>query len=233
MENENKSTLSEKTRKMLPFIYMVLTVIGAFLIMGWDFIYVLSGYQLLAYWINIWFIFTGIFQILSLISMILLLIVSIWGWAYAAGKAKELKIGSWGLKTIAEFMFIVFCATAVLVAVFASIASGIGFGIITFGALLYFLFILATVIVYLVLWKKGAIEKEGFFALPKREKKESGNGEAIEVSLEEPKPEEEKTEEQNSAENEEQEENKPENEETEETEETEQQQKEEKGNKKK
>ena len=113
MENENKSTLSEKTRKMLPFIYMVLTVIGAFLIMGWDFIYVLSGYQLLAYWINIWFIFTGIFQILSLISMILLLIVSIWGWAYAAGKAKELKIGSWGLKTIAEFMFIVFCLCSI------------------------------------------------------------------------------------------------------------------------
>ena len=212
MENENQNTLSEKNSKMLPFIYMVLTIIGAFLIMGWDFIYVLSGYQLLAYWENIWFIFTGIFQILSLISMLLLLIVSIWGWAYAAGKAKELKIGSWGLKTIAEFMFIVFCATAILVAVFSGVASGITFGIITFGSLLYFLFILAAVIVYLVLWKKGTIEKEGFFALPKKEKKEEGNGDAIEVSLEEPKPEEEKTEEQNIDENEKQEENKTENE---------------------
>ncbi len=173
------------TKKSLPFVFFVLTGIWALLLLGWSFTGVTSGYGIITLWNSIWSIFASLFQIMVLITIVLMLIVGIWGWIASVGKAKELKVGSWSMKAIGEFLFSIFTGLVIFVFIFLTIGGGV-----TFGSILYLLVILAAFITYLVLRGKDYIDKEGLFACVKISKNTTNSASkkkgSIEIKIEEP-----------------------------------------------
>jgi len=172
------------TKKSLPFVFFVLTSVLALLLLGWSFVAVVSGYGIITLWAwGVFYIFAALFQIFVLIDIVLLLIIGIWGWLNSVGKAKELKIGNWGMKTLGEVLFSVFLGLVLLVFIFLVIASQ---GV-TFGSVLYLLVVLGSFITYLVLRGKGIIEQDGLFACVQINKKagnsKSKKSDAIEIKI--------------------------------------------------
>lgn len=178
-----------ENKRSLPFIIILMATICAILLLGWDFISYVSGYSLITIWGNVWFVFIALLQIFSLITIILLLITSIWGLANSVGKAKELRIGNWGMKAINELLFTIFTGLVVLVFIFGLIAAyapnEIG---VSFGLVLYFIAVVGAFITYIILRAKGIIEKEGMFACVKftnsTGEKKKKKSETVEVTAE-------------------------------------------------
>ena len=136
----------ECNKKSLPFVYILMTAICSILLLGWAFVSVpteyglsatISGFGIIGQWGSVWLVFSALFQIFSIISLVLILITTIWGWLFSAGKAKELKVGSWGLKAISEFLFTIFVGLVILVFIFWTIGvQNVTVGLISFNVVL-------------------------------------------------------------------------------------------------
>ena len=150
--------MENKTSSSFPFVFIFVAAICFVLILGWSF-GPSSGYGLITIWSNFCFCLSAVFQILSIILLIALIISSLWGWTYSLGKTVELRIGKWGLKVISEFLFTIFVILAVLVFLF----SAIGFGGVTVGSVLYLIANIGSYVLYLVFRGNGLIEKNGLF----------------------------------------------------------------------
>lgn len=148
--------MENKQSNSFPFVFIFVATICFVLILGWSFGWK-SGYGLITIWSNFCLCMAALFQIVSIILLILLLITSIWGWAYSLGKVDEIKVGKWGMKPICEFLYTIFVCCAVLVFLFAAI----GFGGITIGSMLYLIANIGSYVLYIVFRGKGFISKNG------------------------------------------------------------------------
>ena len=148
--------MENKQSNSFPFVFMFVAAICFVLILGWSF-GARSGYGLITIWANFCLCMSALLQIISIVLLIVLLVTSIWGWAYSLGKAAELKIGKWGMKPICEFLYTIFVCLAVLVFLFSSI----GFGGVTIGSVLYLIANLGSYILYIIFRGRGLIEKNG------------------------------------------------------------------------
>lgn len=142
--------------KSFPFVFIFVATMCFALILGWPF-GARTGYGLITIWANFCLCMSALFQIIALVLLILLLVTSLWGWAYSVGKIAELKVGKWGLKSICEFLYTIYVCLAILVFLFAAI----GFSGVTVGSVLYLIANLGSYIMYIVFRGRGLIEKNG------------------------------------------------------------------------
>ncbi|MBR1925966.1 MAG: hypothetical protein IJ837_03870 [Clostridia bacterium] len=147
MENKKSSSFS--------FSFILASTICSLLILGWRFGWT-SGYGLITVWDNACLVISALLQILSFITIILILIVSIWGILLKNKSDFELKVGKFKQKSICEMLFIVFVCLAFLVFLFCSI----GFRGVTFGSVLYLLQTIGCLIAYLILRNKNKASKK-------------------------------------------------------------------------
>ncbi len=148
--------MENKKVSSFPFIFIFVATICFILILGWSF-GLRSGYGVITLWSNFSFCIAAIFQIISLIVLLLLFVTSIWGWTFSLGKAGELKIGKWGMKSICELLYTIFVCLAFLVFLF----SAIGLGGVTIGMVLYLIANIGSFVAYLVFRSRGLIDKNG------------------------------------------------------------------------
>lgn len=141
-------------KSVLPFWIVLVLNFCALLVLGWGF-GPSTGYGLIANWGNIWLVLCAIFSIFNLILILLMLTLSVWGVA-RNGKGAELKIGSWNMQAIIEFLMLMFALVSVLIFVFSS--ASVGF--VSFGAILYVVLVWAIVITYMILRQKNIIQKQ-------------------------------------------------------------------------
>jgi len=147
MENKKSSSFS--------FIFILASTICSLLILGWRFGWT-SGYGLITVWDNACLVISALLQIFSFITIILILIVGIWGILLKNQESSELKVGKFGQKSICELLFIIFVCLAFFVFLFCSI----GFRGVTFGSVLYLLQTMGCLITYLILRNKNTNNKK-------------------------------------------------------------------------
>lgn len=148
--------MENKQSNSFPFVFIFVAAICFALILGWSFGWS-SGYGLITIWANFCLCLSALFQIFSIILLLILFITSVWGWSYSIGKVAEIKIGKWGMKPICEFLYTIFVCLAVLVFLF----SAIGFGGVTIGSVLYLIANIGSYVLYIVFRSRGLIEKNG------------------------------------------------------------------------
>lgn len=161
-------------KNILPFWIVLVLNLCCLLVLGWNF-GPTTGYGLITLWSSIWLVLDAIFMIASLILIVLMLILSIWG---ISKTENQLQIGKWSMQTITEFLFLVFCVLSVFVFVFSS--ASVGF--VSFGAILYLFVVALAFSTFLILKQKGLIQKtENLeqFLEPKKQKQKSNKTKKI------------------------------------------------------
>ena len=147
--------MESKTKNSFSFIFILVSIICSLLILGWRFGWT-SGYGLITVWDNACLVISALLQIFSLVAIILILIMSIWGIFCNAQNSQPPKIGKWEMKSVNEILFIIFVCLAFFVFLFCSI----GFRCVTVGSVLYLLQTISCLVAYLILRSKNTENKK-------------------------------------------------------------------------